>query len=199
VTAYAKPVAQRPQNWLAQLRALAAANAATSTQYVVEHPPRTKKEAEEETPESERGVCTAIIGNLAAEPDGTSTGLSGWGIAVKSANGAWVKVSGAGPFVNGAEAVNASATAAVKVRLEEGGATARLEGNLQASAAAIPASTALFTIPPAYRPANLQRFAAVNASAASVGEIQILAGVVTFDLELAKGNFLEWGSQSYAT
>lgn len=38
------------------------------------------------------GVCTAIIGNLAADLSGNSTGLEGWGVAVFAANG-WVSLS----------------------------------------------------------------------------------------------------------
>jgi hypothetical protein len=38
------------------------------------------------------GVCTAIIGNLATEPSGASTGLEGWGIALLAA-GHWRAVS----------------------------------------------------------------------------------------------------------
>lgn len=88
MTAYAKPVAQRPQNWLAQLRGLAAANAATSTQYVVEYPAR---KAGDKTPESERGVSMGIIGNLTHDHAGNSTGLTGWGQASKK-TGSWVRL-----------------------------------------------------------------------------------------------------------
>lgn len=91
MTNFAKPVNQRPANWLAQLRNLATANAATSTQYVVEYPPRTKKEAEKGIPESERGVCMSIIGNLAHDHAGNPTGLTGWGQASKK-TGSWVKL-----------------------------------------------------------------------------------------------------------
>jgi hypothetical protein len=79
MTAYAKPVAERPQNWLAQLRTLAAASAATTTQFTVEYPPR---KAGDTRPESERGVSVAIIGNLSHDHQGNPTGLTGWGHAV---------------------------------------------------------------------------------------------------------------------
>jgi hypothetical protein len=92
---YAKPVAQKPQNWLAALRALSTANAAGGTEYIYEYPRRSKTEAEAGTPESERGVCVAILGNIAFGPRGEPTSLSGWGIAV-FAGGKWVKVSGGG-------------------------------------------------------------------------------------------------------
>jgi hypothetical protein len=164
VTQFAKPVAQRPQNWLAQLRALAAANAATSTQYVVEHPPRTKKEAEEEIPESERGVCTAIIGNLAAEPDGTSTGLSGWGIAVL-ANGVWVSLGEGSPYV-ALEGVNAALEP--DATYDTPGVTmdsaVRLQGAWAVRAGkSLPTGSTLATVPPAYRPVKPVRYSMVIA------------------------------------
>lgn len=196
MTNFAKPVAQRPQNWLAQLRALSAANAAGGTSYTVEYP---KRKTGDTTPESERGVSVAITGNVETDHEGNATGLAGWGQAVKNTStGNWEKVSGATAFATGAEAVNANVTASVVARLEESGATARLEGSLQASGAAIPANTALFTIPSAYRPERTNRFSAFNASTGSTGFIIVVAGVVTFDLELPKGDYLQWGSLSYA-
>jgi hypothetical protein len=88
LTQFAKPVAQRPQNWLAQLRSLAAANAAGGTSYTVEYP---KRGAGDTTPESERGVSMGIIGNLSHDHEGNSTGLTGWGQASKK-TGSWVKL-----------------------------------------------------------------------------------------------------------
>lgn len=88
MTNFAKPVAQKPLNWLAQLRSLAAANAATSTEYVVEYPQR---KAGDERKESERGVSMGIIGNLSHDHAGNSTGLTGWGQASKK-TGSWVKL-----------------------------------------------------------------------------------------------------------
>lgn len=90
MTNFAKPVAQRPQNWLAQLRGLAAANAAGGTAYTVEYP---KRQAGETIPESERGVSVAITGNVETDHEGTATGLSGWGQAVKNtSSGNWEKL-----------------------------------------------------------------------------------------------------------
>jgi hypothetical protein len=88
MTAYAKPVAERPQNWLAQLRNLAAASAATTTEYVVEYPER---KAGDTRPESERGVSMGIKGNLTHDHAGNPTGLTGWGQASK-ASGSWKKL-----------------------------------------------------------------------------------------------------------
>lgn len=39
------------------------------------------------------GVCQAIVGNVAAEPNGTVTGLAGWGVAVKAYGGGWVALA----------------------------------------------------------------------------------------------------------
>jgi hypothetical protein len=88
MTAYVKPVAQRPQQWLANLRGLAATSAATTTEYVVEYPER---KAGDTRGESERGVSMGIIGNLSHDHAGNSTGLTGWGQASKK-TGVWIKL-----------------------------------------------------------------------------------------------------------
>ena len=62
-------------NQIAQLRADVAALKAQRTQYIC-------------TP---AGVCVAIIGNLAADQNGVSTGLTGWGIA-SHRTGSWVQL-----------------------------------------------------------------------------------------------------------
>ena len=72
MTQFAKPVAQRPQNWLAQLRNLAAANAAGGTSFTVIFP---KREAGDTRPESERGETMAINGDLRFDHEGNETGL----------------------------------------------------------------------------------------------------------------------------
>lgn len=143
------------------------------------------------------GECRAIVGQVAYTSNGESTGLApGFGIAVSNGE-TWTRLTGASPFVTGAEAVNASATANVSVRLEEGGASARLEGDVQATGAAIAANTSLFTIPAAYQPREgVIRFGGLI-SAAYV-TIEIIAGVVSIEAELPKGDYLEWGSITYS-
>jgi hypothetical protein len=80
VTNFARPVAQRPQNWLANLRALAAANASGGTQYQIEYP---KRKAGDTRPESQRGESMSIIGSdLSHDHAGNPTGLTGAGVAV---------------------------------------------------------------------------------------------------------------------
>jgi hypothetical protein len=91
MTAYAKPVAQRPQQWLANLRTLATTNAAGGTEYTVEYPTR---KAGDTRSESERGVTTAISGSdLSHDHQGNPTGLAGSGVAVyNTAEKKWKKV-----------------------------------------------------------------------------------------------------------
>jgi hypothetical protein len=62
---------------LSQLSTDVAALKAQGTEYIVDN----------------EKVCRAIIGHLVAEPDGTATGLSGWGIAVYTGS-EWVKLPG---------------------------------------------------------------------------------------------------------
>jgi len=88
---YARPVAQKPQNWLAGLRNLSTANASGGTEYIYEYP----KGSPGSGGEAARGVPIAILGNIAHGPSGESTGLSGWGIAVYH-EGKWVQVTGGG-------------------------------------------------------------------------------------------------------
>jgi hypothetical protein len=88
MTNFVKPVEQRPQAWLAHLRTLAATSAATTTEYVVEYPPRT---AGDTRGESERGVSMGIKGSLTHDHAGNATGLTGWGQASKK-TGSWVKL-----------------------------------------------------------------------------------------------------------
>jgi hypothetical protein len=92
---YPKPVAQRPANWLANLRTLAATNAAGGTNYTLEHP---RREAGDTRPESERGVSVAITGNITFDHKGNHTGIGTpeapvFGQAVYH-EGAWHKVTG---------------------------------------------------------------------------------------------------------
>jgi hypothetical protein len=73
--AYNKPAAQWLGQQLAAVKGTVAANAAQGTEYIVDS----------------SGVCQAIIGHLVAEPNGTATGLEGWGVAVRSATG-WISL-----------------------------------------------------------------------------------------------------------
>jgi len=69
--------AQSADNWFGRtLGAIAQtgqANSLQGTEYIVDG----------------EGNCQAIRGNIAAEPDGTATGLAGFGVAVKLPSGAW--------------------------------------------------------------------------------------------------------------
>jgi hypothetical protein len=79
---YAPPVDQWLAQKLGQLSGDVAALKTQSTEYIVDA----------------EGVCRAIIGHLVAEPDGTSTGLEGWGVAVLGSEG-WILLSVLGPEV----------------------------------------------------------------------------------------------------
>jgi hypothetical protein len=73
---YNQPADQWLGGQLARVKGTAAALSAQSTEYIVDS----------------GGVCRAIVGHLIAEPNGTATGLEGWGVAVKFADGEWVKL-----------------------------------------------------------------------------------------------------------
>lgn len=90
-------------------------------------------------------------------------------------------------------------TITARIRREgDDNSNAKLEGLLETNAA-IPAGTALFTIPEKYRPVEaIWRDTAINASTGAIGVLLITGGVVTFSLELGKEQFLEWGSRSWA-
>lgn len=109
MTQFAKPIAQRPQSWLAQLKAQANATAAGGTEYIVEYPGR---KAGETMPESERGNTVAILGDISHDHAGTSTGLSGWGVAVKRLDGNWIQLGGPGTLYGPYEAFSTNMPAA---------------------------------------------------------------------------------------
>jgi hypothetical protein len=70
------PAGQWFANQLAAIKADLAALKSQRTQYIIDA----------------EGVCRAIVGNLASDPAGKSTGLTGFGIAVLK-SGKWVNVA----------------------------------------------------------------------------------------------------------
>lgn len=147
MTNFAKPVAQRPQNWLAQLRGLAAANAAGGTAYTVEYP---KRKAGDTTPESERGVSVAITGNVETDHEGAPTGLTGWGQAVKNTStGNWEKVGEDSGWITPTLENSYASHAGIIVQYRRVNSVVRLRGSFtKAGVSGKPA----FTLPEGFRP-----------------------------------------------
>lgn len=160
--------------WLAQklsgLSTDVAALKAQGTEYIVDN----------------EGVCQAIIGHLVAEPNGTSTGLSGWGVAVKTAAGTWEAMPTVGAWTAltlGAK-IEAGTTIGQtpRVRAEQGDTSARLRGSLVVqSGQELKGGETLATLPVGFRPPATivlpQQGTAGFPLVASTGEIEMTGNV----------------------
>lgn len=101
------------------------------------------------------------------------------------------------PWVN-MEAYSPKVTPGPQVRLEQGGASARWRGDLNAKEA-LPFTTVLFKVPPTYRPSEEVYLNVINASTGLFVGLHIsTAGVVENFQEIPVGDYVFFSGVSYA-